>query len=146
MHLTICAENNLLLHPLIERFSTVTAAFFSLRLLRHQLVCFCMLSDVHFCFSSLSFSLSSDSPSFVVARHGLSFAHFCFSRLALPFSRLLHLPVAVVGFLVVLLFHRRPLIRSLQLVVAIVGLPLVYFSLSYPMSTRCRPKSPAGEL
>ena len=44
---------------------------------------------------------------------------------ALPFSRLLRLPVAVVGFLVVLLFRLRPLIRSLQLV---VGLPLVVFT------------------
>ena len=39
-----------------------------------------MHSDVHFCFSSLSFSVSSASLSFVVTRHGLSFAHFCFSR------------------------------------------------------------------
>ena len=56
-------------------------------------------------------------------------------------SFLLHLPVAVVGFLVVffcfvigflviLLFRRQPLIRSLQLVVAMVALPLVYFSFS----------------
>ena len=49
---------------------------------------------------------------------------------ALPFSCLLRLPVTVVGFLVVLLFRRRPLIRSLQLVVAIVGLPLVCTSAS----------------
>ena len=54
---------------------------------------------------------------------------------ALPFSRLLRLPVAVVGFLVILLFHRRPLIRSLQLVVAIVGLPLVFTSAS---NSQCR--------
>ena len=47
---------------------------------------------------------------FLVARRGLSFAHFCFSRRRLPFSRLLCLPVAVVGFLVVLLFRHRPLI------------------------------------
>ena len=54
---------------------------------------------------------------------------------ALPFSRLLRLPVAVVGFLVVLLFRRWPLIRSLQLVVAIVGLPLVFTSAS---NSQCR--------
>ena len=54
---------------------------------------------------------------------------------ALPFSRLLRLPVAVVGFLVVLLFRLRPLIRSLQLVVAIVGLPLVFTSASH---SQCR--------
>ena len=69
--LTICAENLFLLHPLIARLSTEAAAFFAFRLLRRQLVCFWMHSDVHFCFSSLSFSLSSASPSFVVARHGL---------------------------------------------------------------------------
>ena len=53
----------------------------------------------------------------------------------LPFSRLLRLPVAVVGFLVVLLFCRPPLVRSLQLVVAIVGLPLVFTSASH---SQCR--------
>ena len=74
----------------------------------------------------------------VVSRRGLSFTHFYFFRHHLPFCRILRLPVAIVGCLVILLFHRRPLIRSLQLVVAIVGLPL--------MSTRFRPKSPAGEL
>ena len=52
-----------------------------------------------------------------------------------PFSCLLRLPVAVVGFLVVLLFRLRPLIRSLQLVVAIVGLPLVFTSASH---SQCR--------
>ena len=85
MRLTICAENLLLLHPLIARLSTEIAAFFPFRLLRRQRVCFWMHSDVHFCFSSLSFSLSSASPSFVVTRHGLSFAHLCFSsrRLAI---------------------------------------------------------------
>ena len=129
-----------MLHPLIAWLSTETAAFVSFRLLRRQRVCFWMHSDVHFCFSSLSFSLSSASPSFVVARHGLSFAHFCFSCCRLPFSRLLRLPFAVVGFLVVSLFRHQPLIRSLQLlVVAIVDLPLVNFSFSEPMSTRCCP-------
>ena len=78
--LTICVENLLLLHPLIARLSTETAAFFAFRLLRRQRVCFWMNSDVHFCYSLLSFSLSSASPLFVVARHGLSFAHFCFSH------------------------------------------------------------------
>ena len=76
--LTNCAEDLLLLHPLIARLSTETAAFVSFRLLRRQRVCFWMHSDVHFCFSSLS--PSSVSPSFVVVRPGLSFAHFCFSR------------------------------------------------------------------
>ena len=129
----------LLLHPLIARFSTETAAFVSFRLLRLQHVYFWMHSDVHFCFSSLSFSTLSA----VAAFHSLTFASFA---IALPFSRILRLPVAVVGCLVILLFSRRPLIRSLQLVVAIVDLPLVNFSFSYPMSTSCHPKSPAGEL
>ena len=39
-----------------------------------------MHSDVHFCFSLLSFSPLSASLSFVVARCGPSFAHFCFFR------------------------------------------------------------------
>ena len=78
--LTICAENLFLLRPLIARLSTERAAFFAFRLLRCQLVCFWMHSDVHFCFSSLSFSLSSASPSFVVARHSL----FILSLLLLP--------------------------------------------------------------
>ena len=78
--LTICAENLFLLRPLIAMLSTETAAFFAFRLLRRQLVCFWMHSDVHFCFSSLSFSLSSASPSFIVARHGL----FILSLLLLP--------------------------------------------------------------
>ena len=78
--LTICAENLFLLRPLIARLSTETAVFFAFRLLRRQLVCFWMHSDVHFCFSSLSFSLSSASPSFVIARHGL----FTLSLLFLP--------------------------------------------------------------
>ena len=78
--LTICAVNLFLLHPLIARLSTETAPVFSFRILRRQLVCFWMHSDVHFCFSSLSFSLSSASPSFVVARHGL----FILSLLLLP--------------------------------------------------------------
>ena len=103
-----------MLHPLIASLSTETAAFCSFWLLRRQRVCFWMHSDAHFCFSSLSSSPSSASPSFVVARRGLSFAHFCFSRRCLPFSRLLHLPIAVVGFLVILLFHHRPLICSLH--------------------------------
>ena len=77
--LTICAENLLLLHLLIARLSSETAAFVSFRLLRCQRVCFWMHSDVHFCFSSLLFSLWSASSLFVVACRGLSFAHFCFS-------------------------------------------------------------------
>ena len=99
--LTICAEDLLLLHPLIAMLSTETVAFVSFRLLRRQRVCFWMHSDVHFCFSSLLFSPSSASPSFVVACRGLSFARFCFSLCRLPFSRLLCLPVTVVGFLFV---------------------------------------------
>ena len=129
-HLTISAEDLLLLHPLIARLSTETAAFVSFRLLPRQHVCFWMHSHVHFCFSSLSFSPSSASPSFVVARRGLLFTHFCFSRHRSPFSHLFRLPVAIVSFLVVLLFRHRPLIHSLQVLVTIVGLPLVYFSFS----------------
>ena len=46
--LTICAEDLLLLHPLIAKLSTETAAFVSFRLLRRQRVCFWMHSDIHF--------------------------------------------------------------------------------------------------
>ena len=127
---TCLMEDLLLLHPLIARLSTETAAFVSFQLLPRQHVCFWMHSHIHFCFSSLSFSTSSASPSFVVAHRGLSFTHFCFSRHRSPFSHLLCLPVAIVGFLVVLLFRHWPLIHSLQLLVAIVGLPLIYFSFS----------------
>ena len=117
--LGICEEDLLLLHPLIARVSTETAAFVSFRLLPCQRVCFWMHSNIHFCFSSLSFSPPLASPPFVVAHRGLSFAHFCFPHRYLPFSHLLRLPVTIVGFLVVLSF------RSLQLLVAIVGLPLI---------------------
>ena len=128
--LTICTENLLLLHPLIARLSSETAAFFfAFRLLRRQLVCFWMHSDDHFCFSSLPFSLSSASPSFVVARHGISFAHFCFSRrrlaiqsITLPSRHRCHL---LSRFIVsssashsFTSSYRRPATRSLQLLIA----------------------------
>ena len=78
--LIIYSENLLLLHPLIARLSTEKATSVSFRLSCRQRVCFWMHSDVHFCFSSLSFSQLSASPSFFAARRGLSFAHFCFSH------------------------------------------------------------------
>ena len=75
--LTICTENLLLLHLLIARLSTETAALVSFWFLRRQRFCFWMHSDVRF--SSLSCSPPSASPSFVVTRHGHSFIHFSFS-------------------------------------------------------------------
>ena len=126
---TICAENLLLHYPLIARLSTEIAALVSFRLLRCQRVCFWMHSDVHFCFLSLSFSPSSASPSIIVARCSLSFAHFCFFHRRLAIQSFTSLPVAV-SFLVILLFCRRPLIRSLQFVIAIISLPLINFSFS----------------
>ena len=78
--LIIYSEKLLLLHPLIARLSTEKAASVSFRLPCCQSVCFWMHSDVHFCFSSLSFSLLSASLSFFAARRSLSFAHFCFSH------------------------------------------------------------------
>ena len=126
--LTICADNLLLLHPLIASLSTETAAFL--------LFCFfvpsvCVSGCIQtFTFASRSCCFHCHQP----LRHSLSpvtaFAHFCFSHRRLAISCLLRLPVAVVGFLIVLLFRRRPLIHSLQIVVTIVGLPLVYFSFS----------------
>ena len=122
--------------PLIARLSTETAAFFcflassspaclfldafrrSLLLLIAVVFTVVSLSVIH-CRPSRPFhSLTSASPA-----------------VALPFSRLLHLPVAVLGFLIVLLFRLRPLIRSLQFVVAIIGLPLVFTSAS---NSQCR--------
>ena len=133
-HLTICADNPLLLHPLIARLSTETAAFLAFRLLRRQRVCFWMHSDVQFCFSSLSLSLSSVSPSFVVARHGLSFSHFCFSRhrcaiqsFTSPSCRRCQLPNRVVvpssashSFTSACRCHHLPATHLLQLLIASV--------------------------
>ena len=133
-----------MLHPLIARLSTETAAFFCfsasssaacsfLDAFRHSLL---LLVAVVFTVVCLSVIRCRPSRPFIC------------SLLLLPPSpyRLLRLPVAVVGFLVVSLFGHRPLVHSLQLVFAIVGLALGYFSFSSPMSTRCRPRSPAGEL
>ena len=117
MRLTIYMENFLLLHPLIARLSTETDAFVYFWLLCRQNVCFWIHSDVHFWYSSLSFSPLSASPSFVVTRRSLSFAHFCFSCRCLPSSRLLRLPFAVVGFLVISLFRHQPLIQLLLIAI-----------------------------
>ena len=125
-----------MLHPLIARLSTETAAFFCfsassspaclfLDAFRHSL-----LLLVAVVFTVVSHSVIRCRPSRPF--HYLTSAS---PAVALPFSRLLRLPVAVVGFLVVLLFRRRPLIRSLQLVVVIVGLPLVFTSAS---NSQCR--------
>ena len=125
-----------MLRPLIVRLSTETAAFFCfsassspaclfLDAFRRSLL---LLVAVVFTVVSLSVIRCRPSRSF----HSLTSAS---SAVALPFSRLLRLPVAVVGFLVVLLFRRRPLIHSLQLVVAIVGLPLAFTSAS---NSQCR--------
>ena len=87
-----------------------------------------MHSDVHFCFLSLSFSLSSASPSFVVPRHGPSFSHFCFS----------HRRLAIQSFTSpscrrCRLFSRFVVSSSAShsFTVAIVGLPLVFTSASH---------------
>ena len=121
-----------MLHPLFARLSTETATLFAFWLLRRQRVCFWMHSDVYFCFSSLSFSLSSASPSFIVTRHGLLFAHFCFSRHRLaiqsftsPSCRRCRLiscfvvpPSASHSFTSACRRHRRPATRLLQLLIA----------------------------
>ena len=107
-----------MIHPLIARLSTESTAIFSFRLLRRQRVCFWMHSDVYFCFSSMSFSLSSASLSPVTALHALNSAS---PTIALPFSCLLHLSVTIVGILVGFFCF-------------IVGLSFVYFSSSSPSS------------
>ena len=129
-----------LLHLLIARLSTETAAF----LLFGFYVASLFVSGCIQTFTSASRCCHCRQPlrhslSPVTAFHSLTSAS---PAIALPFSRLLHLPVAVVGFLVVLLFRRRPLYRrwplirrSLQLVVTIVGLPLVFTSASH---SQCR--------
>ena len=108
--------------------------FFSFRLFR-QRVCFWMHSDVHFCFSSMSFSLSSASPSFVVARHSPSFTQFCFSRHCLAIqlftlpschccrhlSRLVVPSLASHSFTSARHHHCRPATRLLQLLIANVN-------------------------
>ena len=90
--------------------------------------CFWMHSDVHICF----LSLSSASPSFVVARHGLSFAHFCFSRRHLAIqsftspschrcrllSRFVVSSSASHSFTSACHCHRWPATRLLQLLIA----------------------------
>ena len=127
-----------MLHPLIARLSsTETAAFLLFDFFIASLfVSGCIRTFTsashrcHFnCRQPLRHSLSpvmafSPSPHF----HSLTSAS---PAISLPFSRLLRLPVAVVSFLVCLLFRCRPRIRSLQLVVTIVGLPLDFTSASH---------------
>ena len=135
-----------MLHPLIATLSTETATLF----LFGFFVTSVFISGCIQTFTSSSHRYRFHSRQHL--RHSLSSVAAFYSltsvspAVALPFSRLLRLPVAVVGFLVILLFHCRPLIRSLQLVITIIGLSLVYFGFSYPMLTRCRPNSRAGEL
>ena len=119
-----------MLRPLLARLSTETAAFFAFRLLRRQLICFWMHSDVHFCFLSLSFSLSSASPSSLSPVTAFSFSHFCFSRRCLAIQSFTSPSCRRCRLLSRFVVRRRPLIRSLQLVVAIVGLPLIFTSAS----------------
>ena len=121
-----------MLHPLIAKLSTEKAAFVSFRLLHCQHVCFWMHSDVHFRFSSLSFSLSSASPSFVVIRRGLLFTYFCLSRRRLAIqsftssscrrcrllSRFVVPSSASHSFTSACHRHRRPATRLLQLLIA----------------------------
>ena len=124
-----------MLRPLIERLSTETAAFFCFSASSSPASLFLafrrsLLLLVAVLFTVVSFFVIRCCPS--QPFHSLTSAS---PAVALPFSRLLRLRVTVVGFLVFLLFHLRPLIRSLQLVVAIVGLPLVFTSAS---NSQCR--------
>ena len=114
--LTICAENLFLLRPLIAKLSTETEAFLGFSASSSPACLFLdafrrsLLFLVAVVFSIVSLSVIRCRPS--QPFHSLTSAS---PVVALPFSRLLRLPVAVVGFLVVLLFRRQPLIRSLQL-------------------------------
>ena len=65
----------------------------------------------------------------------VSFSHFCFCRRRLAIQSFTSPSCRLCQLLVVLLFRRQPLIRSLQLVIAIVGLPLVFTSAS---NSQCR--------
>ena len=125
-----------MLRPLIARLSTETAAFFCFSASSSPVCLFLdafrrsLLLLVAVVFTVVSLSVIRCRPSRPF--HSLTSAS---PAVALPFSRLLRLPFAVFGFLVVLLFRRRPLIRSLQLVVAVVSLPLVFTSAS---NSQCR--------
>ena len=121
--------------PLIARLSTETAAFmifgfFVASLFVSGCIQTSLLLLIAVVFTVVSLSVICCCPSRPF--HSLTSAS---PAVALPFSRLFRLSVAVVRFLVVLLFRRRPLIRSLQLVVANVGLPLVFTSASH---SQCR--------
>ena len=115
--LAICTEHLLLFHPLIARLSTETAVFVSFLILCHQRVC-------------SSVFVSGYIQTFTSASRGCHF-HCC--------QPLCH-RLAIQSFISPsccrcrlhsrLVVRHRPLIRSLQLVVAIVSLPLDYFSFS----------------
>ena len=86
-----------------------------------------MHSDILFCFSSLSFSPSSGSQSFIYVGFFRPSWPFIPILLLLLLSLAVHisllgLSVTAVHFLVVYLSRLRPLTRSLQLLVAVVGL------------------------
>ena len=135
MRLTICSDNLFCSTHLLQGLA-----------LKQQLFCFsvtsspaCLFLDAFRCSRLLLIAVVFIVISLSVIRcrpsqpfHSLTSAS---PAVVLPFSRLLRLPVAVVGFLVILLFRLQPLIRSLQLVVAIVGLPLIFTSASH---SQCR--------
>ena len=106
--LTICAGESSFASPTYCKLSTETAFF----------LLFGFFVVVHFCFSLQSFSLSSASPLFVVAGHGLSFVHFCFSCRRLVIQSFI-----------------SPSCRRCRLLSHfVVGLLFVHFSLSSPSS------------
>ena len=105
-------ENVRFLHPLITRFSTETTAFVYFRL--PSLLDTFRRSLLFLVAVIYTVVILSAIPCLHVA------ASILFLQLlaALPFSHLLLIPVAVVTFLVIWLFHRQPLISSLQLLIA----------------------------
>ena len=120
--LEICADNLLLLRPLVARLAIINDSFWFFSASSTS----SMHSDVHFCFSVLSPAFRK----FIQGSRNQSWPFICslllfLSSLAIQ-SCLLRLPVAVIGFLV--------------FCCPVIGLSLVHFSFSYPRSTSRCPK------
>ena len=130
--LTIFTENLFLLHPLIARLSTETAAF----LLFGFFVASLFVSGCIQTFTSASRRCRFHCRQLL--RHSLlpvtafSFSHFCFSRRRLAIQSFISPSCHRCRLLSLFIVRRRPLIRSLQLV---VSLPLVFTSASH---SQCR--------
>ena len=122
-----------MLRLLFARLSTETAVCFALRLFHRQLIfsgfrrSLLLLVAVVFTDVTLRHSLSPVTA--------FSFSHFCFSRRHLAIQLFTLPSCRRCRLLSRFVVRRRPLICLLQLVVAIVGLPLIFTSAS---NSQCR--------